>query len=202
MFYLLDALFPPREDEKIVRELPPEALLTYLTPQLVSATRPRTVALLPFTEPVVRSAIHEAKYHGSPRALALLAHVLTTHLTTYEPESPAAILVPIPLGTQRRRERGYNQIEEIAKRAVRKLEVTLVPTLLERTRETVSQISLPRRAREENMRGAFKASSPLDPRGTYIVVDDVLTTGATLQAALDALRAAGAEHIVPLALAH
>ncbi len=202
MLHILDVLFPPREDEKLVRDLPGNALLAYLTPQLVSATRPSTVVLLPFAESLVRSAIHEAKYHGSPAAFTLLAHVLTTHLTTYAPDSPAVILVPVPLGVQRRRERGYNQVEEIAKRAAQKLDLTLAPALLKRTRETVSQVSLPRETREENMRGAFKAPHPLDPACTYIVIDDVLTTGATLQGAVEALRAAGATTIVPLALAH
>ena len=74
--------------------------------------------------------------------------------------------------------------------------------LLVRTRETVSQISLAREKREENTRGAFKATRRADPTYAYIVVDDVITTGATLQSAIDALREADAEHIIPLALAH
>ena len=52
------------------------------------------------------------------------------------------------------------------------------------------------------MRGAFGVAHPADPAYTYIVIDDVLTTGATLQAAIDALQNAGADHIIPLALAH
>jgi predicted amidophosphoribosyltransferase len=52
------------------------------------------------------------------------------------------------------------------------------------------------------MRGAFGAAHPLDPALTYIVVDDVITTGATLQAAIDALTTAGATNVIPIALAH
>ena len=75
-------------------------------------------------------------------------------------------------------------------------------TSLVRTRETISQVSLAREKREENMRGAFRAAHSIDPSHTYIVIDDVITTGATLQAAVDALKEAGAVHIIPLALAH
>jgi predicted amidophosphoribosyltransferase len=52
------------------------------------------------------------------------------------------------------------------------------------------------------MRGAFGATHSADPALTYILIDDVITTGATLQAAVDALTSAGASHIIPLALAH
>jgi len=52
------------------------------------------------------------------------------------------------------------------------------------------------------MRGAFRATRHASPTSTYILVDDVLTTGATLQAAIDALKESGAENIIPLALAH
>ena len=110
--------------------------------------------------------------------------------------------MPIPLGKERLKERGFNQAEEVAKRAVQELGIKIETELLVRTRETISQISLAREKREENMRGAFIATRRADPTYTYVIIDDVLTTGATLQSAIDALKDAGAEHIVPLALAH
>jgi ComF family protein len=151
----------------------------------------------------VRVAIHEAKYHGSAQALGFLATALSEYLREADDIQPRKTsIVPIPLGSARQKERGFNQAEEIVKRAVEELEMTIDTTLLTRTRETASQVSLPRRAREENMRGAFSTAHPADPTRTYIVIDDVITTGATLQAAIDALHDAGAVHIVPLALAH
>lgn len=208
-------LFPPREDEATLRDVSEDDFLLLVAPRLIPGTRPGTVALLPFNHPSVRGAVHEAKYHGSTHAFELLALALTEYLrdaddirtTRFDLKSESSrsnlvVFVPIPLGERRRKERGFNQAEDIARRAARELEFTVDATLLARTRETVSQVSLPRHLREENMRGAFAATRRADPTHTYIVLDDVLTTGATLQAAVDALRAAGAEHIVPLALAH
>lgn len=213
MLRLLDVLFPPRVDEKIIRSVTNDEFLALLSPQLVPSTRPGTVALLPFSHEKVRAAIHEAKYHGNVRAFELLALALTEYLQDADDTSRLTVIVPVPLGKMRFKERGFNQAEEIAKRAVQNLGMPVETTLLLRTRETLSQVSLPREKREENMRGAFTTSQKL--RGTggtaahpvnsscaYLLLDDVTTTGATLGAATDALRAAGAEHIVPLALAH
>lgn len=205
-----DMLFPTRADESALRAVSESGFLARLAPRLANVTRPGTVVLLPFHEPSVRSAIHEAKYHGSARAQELLALALADYLRDADAgfAGPPLVIVPVPLGKARRKERGFNQVEEVVRGALREIgreaagPFQLAPGLLLRTRETVSQVALPRREREENMRGAFASTHPLDPAGTYLVVDDVLTTGATLQAAIDALRDAGAVHIIPLALAH
>ncbi len=203
---LLDFLFPLRADELVLREVPDDDFLSLLSPRLVPETRPGTVALFSFDKEPVRSAIHEAKYHGSERAFKLLSLALSDYLRDTDDVGATRLnlvaLVPIPLGKERRKDRGFNQVEEVAKRVVKELGMEMKTDLLVRTRETVSQISLARGKREENMRGAFKTTRRADPSCTYIVIDDVLTTGATLQSAIDALKDAGAEHIIPLALAH
>lgn len=222
----LDFLFPPRVDEIALRDVSQDDFLALVAPQIVSETQPSTVTLLPFSDTRVRVAIHEAKYRGSKHAFMLLALALAEYLrdaddipkTRFDLKSEFSrsnlVLVPIPLGKVRRKERGYNQIHEVILRALRSLgeegkcTFILEPDLLIRTRETESQVSLPRHKREENMRGAFLVSLKLEEQKrinsahTYIVIDDVITTGATLQAAIDALKKAGAEHIIPLALAH
>ncbi len=199
---LFDFLFPPRVDEIALRDISVETFLEKVAPRLAVETRPEAVTLLPFHDISVRAAIHEAKYHGSVRAFDLLATALVEYLRDADDGFGKPRIVPIPLGRTRRRDRGFNQMEEITKRAATELAIAVDTNLLIRTRETVSQVSLPRHEREENMRGAFKATGPADPASTYIVIDDVLTTGATLQAAVDALTSAGATQVVPLALAH
>lgn len=197
----LDLLFPPRPDELIVRNSSIEDMSVHLSPKLATITRPETIVLFSFAHAPIRSLIHEAKYHGNERAFTLLAHALSEYLENRDPLE-TEVIVPIPLGSARRRKRGFNQIEEIVRRAIKTPNLTIDTNILERTRETASQITLPRHEREENMRGAFGAAHPLNPAYTYIVIDDVVTTGATLQAAIDALKEAGAKHIIPLALAH
>lgn len=201
----LDFLFPPRADEEVLRDVSTDEFLGLISPLLVSATRPEAVTLLPFSHASVRAAIHEAKYRGSERAFALLAAALAEYLCDSDDvgrRTSHIRLVPVPLGKERRKERGFNQVEEILKCVAGDLGLEIDTALLERVRETVSQVSLPRHARKENMRGAFGAAHPANPTYTYIVIDDVLTTGATLEAAADALAKAGATHIIPLALAH
>jgi len=202
----LDFLFPPRTDEAVLRGISDDEFLTLLAPRLAEETLPETVALFPFHAASVRAAIHEAKYHGSERAFELLAAALVEYLRDTDEGFRKPFIVPVPLGKERRKERGFNQVHEVILRALRSLgeegSARIDADILTRVRETVSQISLPRSARIENMRGAFRATRPADPAYTYIVIDDVVTTGATLQAAIDALREAGAAHIVPLALAH
>jgi len=200
--HILDFLFPPRVDERVLRGVSVEAFLAHISPRLVDETRPETVALLPFAAPPVRAALHEAKYHGSEHAFTLLGSVLAEYLLDTGEHVRTPLIIPVPLSTLRKKERGYNQVEEVAKRAGRVAGMPLMSALLIRTRDTASQVSLPRHERVRNMRGAFRAPSPLDPLPTYILVDDVLTTGATLQAAVDALEKAGARQVVPIALAH
>lgn len=143
-----------------------------------------------------RRAVHCLKYEGWRRA----AHPMARAMTSLEPLTHGAVLVPVPLGAARRRQRGYNQAEELA-RAVGALRGLAVNTgLVARARETPTQTALTPEARHANVDGAFTAAAAA--RGLAIVlVDDVFTTGATLAAVAAALHRGGAASVAAVTFA-
>ena len=201
-FSLLDLLFPPRPDARRVEDVTMDIFLSLIEPSLFLRTEPGTVTLLSFHHPDVRAAIHEAKYHGTKRAFDLLAEAACTYLADCDERSKDAVLIPVPLGKERLRERGFNQCEEIGRRIRSTTSIPLEMHVLRRTKETPSQVSLKKEDRLRNMEDAFTCNETLSNACTYLLLDDVVTTGATMQAAICALREAGARHILPIALAH
>lgn len=198
----LDVVFPPRREERIVRELRPRKLehLVLSVPQSHHGIH----FLLPFQEPTVRAVIHEMKFYRNRKAILMLAAILRTHIRSAAYEA-STIFIPIPLGRERMRQRGHNQV------AVLLRETMTTPSCccaidtksLVRVRDTAPQTSLPKEKRIENMKDAFQVADPLRIRGKHIVlVDDVITTGATMHAAKAALLLHAPASVTCLALAH
>jgi len=117
--------------------------------------------------------------------------------TTARPD----LIVSVPLHPRRRRWRGFNHADPIARRIARSLGRPWVPDALERIRDTREQAKQVGRERRENVRGAFRATSRMGTATRLWLVDDVLTTGSTLDAAADALLEAGAFEVRALTLA-
>ena len=111
------------------------------------------------------------------------------------------VLIPVPLHYRRLRSRGYNQAETVAAAIKGAFPTARIEPCLGRHRPTPSQTLLSREERFRNMRGAFFSSGSI-PEGRLILVDDVLTSGATLDAAARALVEAGASGISAFTLAH
>jgi ComF family protein len=126
---------------------------------------------------------------------SLFAQVWRAHCS-----EPPDILVPVPLGERRYRTRGYNQAQEIARTISRALAIPVRKDLVQRVRETSEQVGLKRKERRRNVRGAFVVSKALDAKRVAIV-DDVVTTGSTVNEIARVLRRAGAEHVEVWAIA-
>lgn len=134
------------------------------------------------------------KFQASPRAGGVLLALLLEDLSNApRPEA----LVAVPLHPRRARARGFDQGRWLAERLARRLRVPRLRA--ERCRDTPSQRGLDRRGRRGNLRGAFRVAGPLPRR--VVLLDDVMTTGATLDALARACRRAGAEEIEAWAVA-
>ena len=156
-----------------------------------------------------REAVHALKYAGLPRIAEDLADAMVGLLPA--PGSPSQsppLLVPIPLAPKRLRERGYNQSEALARALSRRCSIPMADVLV-RSRETATQTALTPATRLANVAGAFDvrrdacgvrrdllgSAARHTPHVTYVLVDDVFTTGATLAEAARALEQAGARTI-------
>jgi ComF family protein len=115
-------------------------------------------------------------------------------------EFPIDVVVPVPLHPSRRRERGYDQAALLARGLAVTLDLTYDGQVLRRTRRTRQQTTLDVRGRQRNVAGAFAATLPLDGEAV-LLIDDVVTTGATIESAAMALREAGADRVYGLAFA-
>lgn len=152
----------------------------------------------------MRDAIHALKYERVQPAAKMLGRMLAAAIAQLHGAASAEMLVvPVPLYWRRKSQRGFNQTRLLARYALVALRrshpqwrLRLASGALLRTRNTMSQFELSSHQRRANMRGAFRVSSPVSVRGKHILlVDDILTTGATARACARALIEAGAESV-------
>lgn len=194
---LLSSLFPPacaacpRVGREPFCRLCGEALEPASPVTIEGAERTR--ALWAYGGPV-SIAVQRLKYQNRADLGRSLGEAMRPLLEGIEGE----VVVPVPLTRRRLRERGYNQARELA----RGLGLPVFPRALERVGDARDQVGLDKRARLENLKDAFRlGAAPLKGR-SVILLDDVITTGATATAALRALQKAGPKRVVVLALAH
>ena len=147
----------------------------------------------------MRHAIHNFKYRG----LAALADPLGDALGSFWLASPEAThaVAPVPLHPQRQCERGYNQAELLARRVGRRTGLPVYPGALRRVRATAVQMTLGAEERRANVADAFQSGSDLLRGAAVLLIDDVCTTGATLDACALALKEAGVTAVYGLVLA-
>jgi ComF family protein len=151
---------------------------------------------------VVREALHAFKFRGRWTLAAPLGDLLGEVVTGRLPAGVPDLLLPVPLHPRRERERGFNQASLLARRVGRSLGCPVREDVLARVVATHSQTELDAAARRANVRNAFEVRRPAYIVGRHVIlVDDVLTTGATLSECARRLRDAGATAVGALTVA-
>jgi ComF family protein len=147
----------------------------------------------------LRQAIHHFKYNGLRALAAPLGDILCEAYSRYG--LSADLIAPVPLHSSRQTQRGFNQSALLAQRLAWRTRLPVASSGLLRVRHTQSQVGLSGAQRRDNVRGAFAWHGP-PLQGRYVlVIDDVSTTGATIDACAEALVAAGAASVWGLTLA-
>jgi ComF family protein len=153
-----------------------------------------------YSEPL-KEIIHALKYSGERAAALPLAEILVEALREAPHAEFAEVVVPVPLHISRLKKRTFNQSALIARLAARRLELPFAEPLV-RTRATASQTELSHAARRRNVKDAFAVARPAAVKGRQVLlVDDVITTGATASECARALRAAGAARVYAASVA-
>lgn len=221
LWSLLDLLYPPscggcsargarwcqncqKTAVKIMPPFCPRCGLSQSNPGLCSLCRkspPQYTALRSwalFNGPV-RNAIHRLKYYKDIAMGEVLSRHLVTCLQTTDWVLDAVI--PVPLGVARLAERGYNQASLLARPLALGLGLDYQPGGLQKIRDTPAQVGLSLEQRKRNVAGSFQAVSRTVAGSHILIVDDVSTSGATLNACADALLSGGAAAVYAITLA-
>jgi ComF family protein len=204
----LDLLFPPRcagcdkvdsywrsqcqRDIDLI-PFPPPASPDYSSAlQSIASTAPHAGKL--------RQAIHALKFENSPQLAIPLGQRLARRLEDLDWRLD--IIVPVPLHTQRMRERGYNQSKLLGEMVAQAHGIPMLESAVERTVATRQQVGLDAQGRRDNMQNAFRADPEILGGKTILLIDDVYTTGATLSACAEAAREAGVGTVYGLTITH
>lgn len=156
-------------------------------------------ALFSYRDPLVQTLIWNIKYRKNLTFLKLIAEILQKEIPLrISFQNP--LIIPVPLSSIRRRERGYNQTEEVLK-YLKGFDVET--TIVKKIRHTKNQTQLTRAERTQNLQGVFVVTDTQKIiNREVVIIDDVITTGTTLTKIAQVLKRAGAKKVSILAIAH
>lgn len=202
---LLSLLFPPlcigceKENTWLCEEC--FSLITLReNPECVSYGLDRLFVAAPYdTNPLLKKAIYHLKYKNHPEEIAKhLGGLLARIFQPFVPYNRNITVIPIPLHPNREQERGFNQASLLAQW----LPFNKNQTLLIRKKETPPQVDMKsRKQRLLNLHHAFSVHGKPDPQMIYLLIDDLITTGATLENAAKSLKSAGSKEVWGLVVA-
>ena len=162
---------------------------------------------LEYKNPLIKNLIKRFKYEPLVKELAKdLASLIIAHFQLLDPPPNFGggdyVLVPVPLEKRKLKWRGFNQSEEIGKEISKFLNIPLINDILFKIKETPPQVELSEKEREENIKGVFIIRNRKKISGKKILlVDDVYTTGSTMEEAARVLKKAGAKEVIGIVIA-
>lgn len=146
------------------------------------------------TGSITQQLIHQIKYHNEPELAVELGNMMGQKLMLSNRFTYIDAIIPLPLFKTRERQRGYNQAERLAKGVADRLQKPLWTDLIKRNRSTSTQTKKNRMERWENVEGMFSISPAQTIQDKhFLLIDDVITTGATLEACAASLKEKGAK---------
>ncbi len=208
----LDFLFPKSEIAKKLESLSSSEMVV-LFPAPRSIDDDRVIAVFDYQNSHVRDLVWEIKYKGNRNLAKNSAEIIYEVLCQEIAERSLSenfinpLLIPMPISDKKRRERGFNQTELICEE-LKNLDAeklfTYMPNILKKVRHTESQAHThTKKERMENLNGSMRVISKLKPqRYSVVLIDDVITTGASIAEARRALREVGLKKVLAITLAH
>lgn len=210
--FFLDFLFPRSSPVISIENMSADEIIRKI-PRAKEIDDSGVRALFDYRNELAKQAIWEIKYRKNEKILSAFCALFYEYIidgladVALFSDFKNPILIPIPSSQKRLKERGYNQCELIASQLVRidgNKNFTMPNNILEKIKDSPSQTSVKNRSeRLRNLRGCFAIKNPEKIQDSnIIIIDDVITTGATMSEAKETLLGAGARQVLCFALAH
>jgi ComF family protein len=202
IYFLIDFLFPSQCIGCGKEKVPLCTRCVKLARKSLSAPHSYVISAFDFKDPLVKQAIHASKYYHRRDLVPPLSAVLAEELKKSADADTGTVLIPVPMHPYRKLLRGYNQAELIAEEVGRRLNLPVQTNVLAKIVHNKRQATIKHREdRLKNQKDTFAVISPVSG-GTYILIDDVTTTGTTLYELRRILLKEGARSVRAGTLAH